>query len=84
MDDNARREQQLANEQFLRNNEQFKDMPDRIQSLILQSPHACADFKSFFANGGRVDVDENEPLAFYRHEPEPRIVIGAVLDKHFI
>jgi len=34
--------------QTLQTNEQFQAMPDRMQSWILASPHATANFAAFF------------------------------------
>lgn len=48
-----RKDKKLVDEQFLRANEQFRELPERIQDLILKSPNASADFKDFFASGGK-------------------------------
>ncbi len=77
MNDAERKDKKLVNEQFLRNNEQFKDLPERIQDLILKSPNASADFKDFFANGGRIEAVPDEKLAVYRSAPERIIRINS-------
>lgn len=76
MSDQEREEQYAANSQFLRGNDKFMDLPPRFRELVLKSPNASADYKDFFANGGRIVPDPNESLAAYRAEPNREIRVN--------
>lgn len=74
--DEIKPQQQLDNERFLRDNSEFRNLPIRVQTLILKSPNASDDFMNFFAHGGKVVEDPAEPLAVYRAQPSPKIIIN--------
>lgn len=67
----------LSDEQFLRNNAQFRRMPDHLQNLILKSQSASSDFRIFFAAGGEIQPDNNQSLAAYRSEPSRQILVNS-------
>lgn len=64
--------------EYLRESGNFGELPSRFRELVLKSPHASADFASFYANGGRVVGDPDEPMASYRSEPQREIRINQV------
>lgn len=76
MDDKPRDGKYTVDTEFLRGNREFSDLPERFRDLVLKSPSASADFKNFFADGGRIVPDPAQALAAYRMEPAREIRIN--------
>jgi hypothetical protein len=76
MDEINERSRNERDADCLRGNAGFGELPSRFRELVLKSPHASADFASFYASGGRVVGDPNETIALYRSEPQREIRIN--------
>lgn len=76
MSEKEREERFAENSEFLRSNSGFLDLPQRFQELVLKSPNASADYKEFFAHGGRIVADPDEPLAIFRAEPNRELHVN--------
>lgn len=60
---------------YLRNDERFREMPQRMQAWILESDHAASDFAAFFRNGGDIVSDTRTHLPYYHPTEPPKIVV---------
>lgn len=60
---------------FLREQTQFREIPERMQSWILASSNAAQDFETFFAKGGIVDPQSGARLPAYLAQNKPRIIV---------
>lgn len=65
-----------ADAQYLAQDDRFLDMPQSIQSWILNSTHATADFADFFRRGGSIQGQENVDLPYFQESTPPRIVVN--------
>ncbi|MEI2428808.1 XVIPCD domain-containing protein [Lysobacter yananisis] len=63
--------------EYLRSKPEFRDMPDRIQAWIAQSPTAAAGFADFFKRGGVVEDLPDVGLPYYWAAEPPRIFVEA-------
>lgn len=65
-----------SNADFLRQNEHFLDMPEKIREWIGGSEHATTDFADFFKNGGTIETRSGIPLPYYESSEPPAIVVN--------
>ena len=60
---------------FLKQNEQFLGIPERIRGWIGESEHATNDFAGFFRNGGKIQTRVGIELPYYESIEPPRIMV---------
>lgn len=60
---------------FLKQNEQFLGMPEKIRGWIGESEHATTDFADFFRNGGTIQTRVGIELPYYESIESPRIMV---------
>ena len=59
---------------FLKQNEQFLGMPEKIRGWIGESEHVTNDFAGFFRNGGKIQTRVGIELPYYESIEPPRIM----------
>lgn len=61
---------------FLKRDQEFLKMPERMQEWILQSEHATSNFADFFRNGGEINPLSGISLPYYESTEPPRITVN--------
>lgn len=74
--DDPKSKSHAENTELLRETAQFRQLPDRVQGWVTDSPLASAQFAQFFRDGGTIKPEAGEGLASYRERVPPEIAIN--------